>query len=222
MDKEIPQPIQKIRDESKSFEEVLLLAAKFIPLNGKFIRVARIIDRQCKARKVFTLQAWSQLHDIGLALWYKQYSNSSRLFNFEDFSRRLQPGYLETFNFWFGENAQLIKLPDGEELGCESLKIWQEFIARMAYISYVEQQTGKKRKKRGLEPDSLIAIMTAVALVLGIGLAIAVNSSQKPPILKKYLTPHPPSLQRKGEKERNSPLPQNNLFRFSPLLREGS
>lgn len=167
---------QEIVEDSKSFEEVLLLSSKLISIDGRYLRDSRAIDRAYEASQTFTLKDWQRLHDMGISLWYKQYSSSSSSFNLEYFAKNLLPGYQETVNLVLKKSTKIIHSPDSESLRNESLEIWKNFMARLAYISHVEQLSGKRQKKKfKLDADSKFAILAIVALIFGISLAIFVS-----------------------------------------------
>jgi hypothetical protein len=167
---------QEILEDSKSFEEVLLLSSKLISIDRTYIRDSRAIDRAYETRQTFTLKDWQRLHDMGISLWYKQYSSSSSSFDLEYFANNLLPGYQEIVNLLLKKSTKVIQSQDIESLKNESLKTWKHFMARLACISHIEQQSGKRQKKKfKLDADSKFAILTIVALILGISLAILVS-----------------------------------------------
>jgi len=172
MDKSVSE---QIREDAKSFGEVLELASKLIPIQRKDITYARAIDVDYKTRKVFTLNDWKILHNIGISAWYRQYSTSSALFKFDVFSNKFLPKYQENLNSLLQKSIQLSQSQDIEFLRRESLNIWKDFIAKLAYISYQEQVAGKKPKRFQLNPDSQFAFLAILALILGIFLAIIVS-----------------------------------------------
>ncbi len=178
------KPIWKqFQEQTNSFEEVLQLASKFILVDLKYLRYLKSVDFAYKNRQIFTIKEWKKLYDIGLLLWYQQHSKSCKLLNHKYFSQKLQPGYQESINFWFEKN-KLIHSSDRQYFRDEGLKAWKKFIGELSYISYVEQQfygqqARKKQKKLELNPDLLFAILTAIAMVIGIGLAILVISSRR-------------------------------------------
>ncbi len=177
MDKDIPQPIQHIRD-STSFEGVLQLASNFIPIQRKDIRATRAIDVAWKARRTFTFKDWISLHELGTLLWFRQYSRSSISFKFDRFPNRDQPGYKEfqeLIDLLIQNNERLIELPEGESLRDESLKTWKDFIAGLVQLGLVEAKSGNRRKKIKLNDDSLFAILSILALILGMLLAVLVS-----------------------------------------------
>lgn len=166
---------QEIVEDSKSFEEVLLLGSKLISIDRRYLRDSREIDRAYELRQTFTLKDWQRLHNMGISLWYKQYSSSFSSFDLEYFANNLLRGYQETVNLLL-KSTKVIQSQHIESLRNESLEIWQNFIARLAYISHVEQQSGKRQKKKfKLDADSKFAILTIVALLFGISLAILVS-----------------------------------------------
>lgn len=167
---------QEIVEDSKSFEEVLLVSSKLISIDQRYLRDSRAIDRAYEARQTFTLKDCQRLHDMGISLWYKQYSRSSRSFELEYFANNLLPGYQEIVNLFLKKTTKVIQSQEIESLRNESLEIWKNFIARLAYISHVEQQSGKRQKKKlKLDADSKFAILAIVALIFGISLAILVS-----------------------------------------------
>ncbi|WP_017720737.1 hypothetical protein [Kamptonema formosum] len=177
MDKDIPQPIQHIRD-STSFEGVLQLASNFIPIQRKDIRTTRAIDVAWKARRTFTFKDWISLHELGISLWFRQYSRSSISFKFDRFPNRDKLGYKEfqeLIDLLLQNNERLIELPEGESLRDESLKTWKDFIAGLVQIGLVEAKSGTRRKKIKLNDDSLFAILSILALILGMLLAVLVS-----------------------------------------------
>ncbi|MEK0188490.1 hypothetical protein [Microcoleus anatoxicus] len=171
------KPIWKeIVEDSKSFEQVLLLSSKLISIDRRYLRDSRAIDRAYEASQTFTLKDWQRLHDMGISLWYKQYSSSSSSFDLEYFANELLPGYQQIVNLLLKKSTKMIQSQDIESLRNESLESWQAFIARLAYISHVEQQSGKRQKKKfKLDADSKFAILAIVALIFGISLAIFVS-----------------------------------------------
>jgi hypothetical protein len=177
MDKDIPQPIQQIRD-STSFEGVLQLASNFMPIEGKDIRTTRAIDVAWKTRKTFTVKDWISLHELGISLWFRQYSRSSMSFKFERFPNRDKLGYKEfqeLIDLLIQNNERLIELPEGESLRDESLKTWKNFIAGLVQIGLVEAKSGNRRKKIKLNDDFLFGILVILALILGMLLAVLVS-----------------------------------------------
>jgi len=140
---------QQIKQEPKSFEEVLvlLLTSKLISIDRRYIMAARAIDLAYEERKLFTVNDWIKLHDIGVSLWYRQYSSSSGSINFEYFSKELLPKYQEILNLLLEKSTQFSQLEDIESLRDESLKIWKDFMAKLAFLSNLEQQSGNKPKK---------------------------------------------------------------------------
>jgi hypothetical protein len=172
MDKDI---WRQIEEDTKSFEEALLLTSKLISIPLKYLRDARLIDRAYEVRKTFTLNEWRKLHNIAVSLWYRQYDSSSNSFNYEDFSRGdFLPKYQKLISLLLQKSTEVSQWQNVDSLQSESLKIWQEFLAKLAYLSNLEQKSGKKQKKRGLNPDLLFAIVTVITLILGMSLAIFV------------------------------------------------
>ncbi|MEY3866874.1 MAG: hypothetical protein RLZZ338_765 [Cyanobacteriota bacterium] len=174
MDKDIRQQIQ---EDTKSFEETLLVTSKLISIPLKYLREARLIDRAYEVRKTFTLNEWRKLHNIAVSLWYRQYYSSSNSFNYDDFSSNFLPRYKDLIKLLLQKSHEVNKFKDHiDSLRDESLKFWQEFMAGLADLSNLEQKSGKKQKKRGLNlnPDLLFAIVTVITLILGISLAIFV------------------------------------------------
>ena len=167
---------QEIVEDSKSFEEVLLLGSKLISIDRRYLRDSREIDRAYELRQTFTLKDWQRLHNMGISLWYKQYSSSFSSFDLEYFANNLLRGYQEIFNLLLNKSTKVMQAQDIESLRNESLEIWKNFIARLACISHVEQQSGKKQKKKlKLDADSKFAILAIVALIFGMSLAILVS-----------------------------------------------
>lgn len=167
---------QEIVEDSKSFEEVLLLGSKLISIDRRYLRDSREIDRAYELRQTFTLKDWQRLHNMGISLWYKQYSSSFSSFELEYFANNLLRGYQEIFNLLLNKSTKVMQAQDIESLRNESLKNWKDFIAKLVYISHVEQQSGKRQKKKfKLDADSKFAILTIVALIFGISLAILVS-----------------------------------------------
>jgi len=168
---------QQIKQEPKSFEEVLvlLLTSKLISIDRRYIMAARAIDLAYEERKLFTVNDWIKLHDIGVSLWYRQYSSSSGSINFEYFSKELLPKYQEILNLLLEKSTQFSQLEDIESLRDESLKIWKDFMAKLAFLSNLEQQSGNKPKKSRFNSDTLFAILVIIALILGMSLAILVS-----------------------------------------------
>lgn len=172
MDKDI---WRQIEEDTKSFEEALLLTSKLISIPLKYLREARLIDRAYEVRNTFTLNDWRKLHNIAVSLWYRQYYSSSNSFNYEDFSRSdFLPKYQKLISLLLQKSTEVSQWPTVDSLQSESLKIWQEFLAKLTYLSNLEQKSGKKQKKRGLNPDLLFAIVTVITLILGMSLAIFV------------------------------------------------
>ncbi|MCT7948425.1 LPXTG cell wall anchor domain-containing protein [Ancylothrix sp. C2] len=165
---------QQIEEDTNSFEQVLLLTSKFISVKPKYLSYTRAIEQAYKAHKPFTLKEWQTLHDIAIALWYQQYSSSSHSFKFEDLSAQFLPKYQQIINLLLKKSTQLTQLQDISFLRENSLKIWQEFMARLCFISYEEKQAGKKPKKVRLDPDTQFAFFGAAALTIAIGAAILV------------------------------------------------
>ncbi len=170
MDKDI---WRQIEEDSKSFEEALLLTSKVFSIPLKYLRDARLIDRAYEVRNTFTLNEWRKLHNIAVSLWYRQYYSSSNSFNYEDFSRNFLRRYKDLIKLLLQKSHEVNK-DHIDSLRDESLKFWQDFMAGLAHLSYLEQKSGKKQKKRGLNPDLLFGIVTVITLILGISLAIFV------------------------------------------------
>jgi hypothetical protein len=167
---------QEIRDDSKSFEEVLLLSSKVIPTHRKYIKDSRAIDRAYEVSQTFTLKDWQRLHDMGISLWYKQYSSSSSSFKLEYFANNLQSKYQEVVIFLLKQSTKLMQLQDVDSLRNESLEIWKKFIVGLVRISQLEQESGKREKQKfKLDADSTFAILVIVALIFGMSLAIVVS-----------------------------------------------
>jgi hypothetical protein len=171
MDKDIWRQIQ---EDTKSFEEALLLTSKLISIPLKYLREARLIDRAYEVRNTFTLNEWRKLHNIAVSLWYRQYDSSSNSFKYDDFSSNFLPKYQQLINLLLQKSSEVSQWQNVDSLKSESLKIWQEFLAKLAFLSNLEQKSGKKQKKRGLNPDLLFAIVTVITLILGMSLAIFV------------------------------------------------
>lgn len=172
MDKDIWRQIQ---EDSKSFEEALLLTSKLISIPTKYLKDARLIDRAYEVHKAFTLNDWIKLHNIAVSLWYRQYYGSCNSFNFEYFSSQFLPKYKELINLLLQKSTEVNKSKAHiDSLRDESFKNWQDFMAKLAWLSHREQQAGKNQKKLGLDPDSQFVIFTVIALILGISLAIFV------------------------------------------------
>lgn len=172
MDKDIWRQIQ---EDSKSFEEALLLTSKLISIPTKYLKDARLIDRSYEVHKNFTLSDWIKLHNIAVSLWYRQYYRSSNSFSFGYFSTNFLPKYKDLINLLLQKSTEVSQFKDHiDSLRDESLKLWQEFMAKLAWISHAEQQSGKNQRKRGLDQDSQFAIVTVITLILGISLAIFV------------------------------------------------
>ncbi|OCR00930.1 hypothetical protein BCD67_02920 [Oscillatoriales cyanobacterium USR001] len=164
----------QIEEDSKSFEEALLLTSKLISIPLRYLRDARLIDRAYEVRKTFTLKDWRKLHNIAVSLWYRQYYSSSNSFNYDDFSSNFLPKYQKLISFLLQKSTEVSQLQNVDSLKSESFKIWQEFMAKLAYLSNMEQKSGKKQKKRGLDQDSQFTIVTVITLILGLSLAIFV------------------------------------------------
>lgn len=166
---------EQIREDAKSFGEVLELASKLIAIQRKAITYARAIDVDYKNSKKFTLNDWKGLHNIGVSLWYKQYCVSSKSFKIDPFFNQFLPKYQEAINLLLQTTPQLIQLQDNESIRHESLNTWKVFIADLAYLSNQEQRAGKKPKKFQLNSDTQFGILVIVALIIGMSLAIAVS-----------------------------------------------
>lgn len=168
---------RQIQEDSKSFEEALLLTSKLISIPTKYLKDARLIDRAYEVHKAFTLNDWIKLHNIAVSLWYRQYYRSSNSFNFGYFSINFLPRYKDLIKLLLQTSIEVNPCKDNiDSLRDESLKIWQDFMAKLAWISHTEQQSGKNQNKLGLDPDSQFVIFTVIALILGISLAIFVIS----------------------------------------------
>lgn len=164
---------RQIQEDSKSFEESLLFTSKLISIPTKYLKNARLIDRAYEVRNTFTLNDWRKLHNIAVSLWYKQYYSSSNSFKYDDFSSNFLPRYKDLIKLLLQKSYEVNK-DHIDSLRDESLKFWQEFMAGLADLSNLEQKSGKKQKKRGLNPDLLFAIVTVITLILGMSLAIFV------------------------------------------------
>lgn len=165
----------QIEEDTNSFEQVLLLTSKLISVKPKYLRYTRVIEQAYKARKPFTLKEWQTWHEIAIALWYQQYYSSSSSFLFQDFSQQFLPRYQQIINLLLKKSTQLTQLQDISFLRENSLKIWQEFMARLCFISYEEKQAGKKPKKFRFDADTQFAIFAGAALIIGITAAILVT-----------------------------------------------
>ncbi len=118
------------------------------------------------------------MHELGISLWFRQYSRSSISFKFDRFPNRDKLGYKEfqeLIDLLLQNNERLIELPEGESLRDESLKTWKDFIAGLVQIGLVEAKSGTRRKKIKLNDDSLFAILSILALILGMLLAVLVS-----------------------------------------------
>lgn len=177
MDKDI---WQQIKEDSKSFEEVLLLSSKLVSIDRKYIREVKAIDSAYETRKTFTLNDWKKLHDIGIGLWYKQYFNLSNSFNFKYFSNEFRAKFRETVSLLIQKSIQLSQLQDGDSLRRESLEAWKDFIARLSFLTYLSHKqllrNGKKTQKLVTSnPDSQFAIFAVISLIIGVSVAIVVS-----------------------------------------------